>query len=128
MGVGAIVLLVVGVLIEGFPIMTIRSWLIVVWLAVVNTAFAFTLWNHTLRTLPAMESSLINSTMSVQIPILAVLFLGGVADGACTDWAYYYHLGCFCGPVCGFATHEERIINCRCSLKLREDFQLTKGG
>ncbi|MDO9489806.1 MAG: EamA family transporter, partial [Sphingomonadaceae bacterium] len=39
-------------------------------------AFAFTLWNHTQRTLGATESSLINNTMLVQIAILAWLFLG----------------------------------------------------
>jgi drug/metabolite transporter (DMT)-like permease len=43
---------------------------------VVNTAFAFTLWNLTLRTLSATESSIINNAMLIQIPILAVLFLG----------------------------------------------------
>jgi len=42
----------------------------------VNTAFAFTLWNHTLRTLAAVESSIINSTMLIQIAALAWLFLG----------------------------------------------------
>jgi drug/metabolite transporter (DMT)-like permease len=42
----------------------------------VNTAFAFTLWNHTLRVLTAMESGIINNTMQIWIPILAVLFLG----------------------------------------------------
>ena len=76
MGIGAGILLTVGILTEGFPTLSLRSWLIIFWLAIVNTAFAFTLWNHTLRTLSAMESSLINNTMSVQIPILAVLFLG----------------------------------------------------
>ena len=49
---------------------------IVIWLAVVNTAFAFTLWNHTLRTLSAVESSIINNTMLVQIALLAWAFLG----------------------------------------------------
>jgi drug/metabolite transporter (DMT)-like permease len=44
-------------------------------LAVVNTAFAFTLWNHTLRTLSAVESSVINSLMMPQIAILAFVFL-----------------------------------------------------
>jgi drug/metabolite transporter (DMT)-like permease len=42
----------------------------------VNTALAFTLWNHTLRTLSAMESSIINNTMLFQIALLAWLFLG----------------------------------------------------
>jgi drug/metabolite transporter (DMT)-like permease len=76
MGVGAIVLLVTGVLTQGLPPLSPVHWAIIGWLAVVNTAFAFTLWNHTLRTLSAMESSIINSTMLVQIAILAWLFLG----------------------------------------------------
>lgn len=41
-----------------------------------NTAFAFTLWNRTLRSLTAVESSIINSTMLGQIAVLAWLFLG----------------------------------------------------
>ena len=36
---------------------------------------AFTLWNHTQRTLSALESSIINSTLIIQIPLLAWLFL-----------------------------------------------------
>jgi drug/metabolite transporter (DMT)-like permease len=47
----------------------------------VNTAFAFTLWNHTLRTLSATQSSIINSTMLVQIAVLAWLFLGERLSG-----------------------------------------------
>jgi len=76
MGVGAVVLLVTGVLTQGFPCLSLSHWVIIGWLAVVNTAFAFTLWNHTLRTLSAMESSIINGTMLIQIAILAWLFLG----------------------------------------------------
>ena len=52
-----------------------QQWLLVAWLAVVNTALAFTLWNHTLRTLTAVESSVINNTMLPQIAILAWVFL-----------------------------------------------------
>jgi len=76
MGIGAVVLLMTGVLAQGLPRLDPVHWAIVGWLAVVNTAFAFTLWNHTLRTLSAMESSIINSTMLVQIAVLAWLFLG----------------------------------------------------
>ena len=53
-----------------------QGWLLILWLAVVNTAFAFTLWNHTLRTLSAVESSIINSLMMPQIALLAFVFLG----------------------------------------------------
>lgn len=76
MGFGGIFLLAVGIFSQGLPILTPLNWLIILWLAVVNTAFAFTLWNHTLRILPAMESSIINSTMLVQIALLAWLVLG----------------------------------------------------
>ncbi len=43
--------------------------------AVVDSAFAFTLWNTTLQTLTAVESSILNSTMLPQIAILAWVFL-----------------------------------------------------
>ncbi len=75
-GVGGITLLIVGSVAQGLPRLSWVHWVYVAWLAAVNTAFAFTLWNHTLRTLSAMESSIINGTMLIQIPILAVLFLG----------------------------------------------------
>lgn len=76
MGVGALALLGVGVVAQGFPDLSPRGWLIVVWLAGVNTAFAFTLWNVTLQRLTAMESSVINNTMLIQIAVLAWVFLG----------------------------------------------------
>lgn len=75
MGLGAALLLYVGVTTQGLPPLSTRSWAIIAWLAVVNTAFAFTLWNHTLRTLSAVQSSIINGTMLVWIPVLAVIFL-----------------------------------------------------
>lgn len=75
MGIGAVVMLVAGVAIQGLPPLSLANWAVTGWLAVVNTAFAFTLWNHTLRTLTAMESSIINSTMLIQIAVLAWLFL-----------------------------------------------------
>lgn len=76
MGIGAAALLVISLATEGFPPLRPESWLMIGWLAVVNTAVAFTLWNHTLRTLSALESSVINNAMMIQIPLLAWLFLG----------------------------------------------------
>lgn len=83
MAFGAAVLLGVGLAVEGPPPLDLAGWAIVAWLAVVNTAFAFTLWNHTLRTLTAVESSVIANTMVIQIAVLAIVFLGerlGVAQ------------------------------------------------
>jgi drug/metabolite transporter (DMT)-like permease len=76
MGIGAIILLSVGLILDGLPIISLKTWLFILWLAIINTAFAFTLWNLTLRSLSAMESSIINGTMLIQIAILAWVFLG----------------------------------------------------
>ena len=76
MGIGGGLLLGGGALTQGFGPLDLTQWLIIAWLAVVNTALAFTLWNHTLRTLTAVESSIINGTMLPQIAILAWIFLG----------------------------------------------------
>jgi drug/metabolite transporter (DMT)-like permease len=81
MGLGAAVLLVGGIAVQGLPHLTLANWALVLWLAVINTAFAFTLWNQTLRTLSAMESSIINNTMLFQIAILAWVFLGEALSG-----------------------------------------------
>lgn len=75
MAVGSVALLVTGIVVQGLPAISMSGWLIVGWLAVVNTAVAFTLWNLTQRTLPAVDSSVINNTMLIQIAILAWLFL-----------------------------------------------------
>lgn len=76
MGIGGIVLLITGIGVQGFPAISLTNILYLLWLALINTAFAFTLWNLTLRTLTAMESSIINGTMLIQIAILAWIFLG----------------------------------------------------
>ena len=76
MGVGAVILIIIGFSMNGIPEISFKTWGFLLWLAVINTAFAFTLWNLTLRTLTAMESSIINGTMLIQIAILAWYFLG----------------------------------------------------
>lgn len=81
MGFGAVLMLVIGLLTEGLPPLSLQSWLIVGWLAAVNTAYAFTLWNVTLKTLSATESSIINNTMLAQIAVLAWVFLGEQISG-----------------------------------------------
>jgi drug/metabolite transporter (DMT)-like permease len=76
MGIGSLVLLAIGLATQGMPRLSPAGWGIVLWLAVVNSAFAFALWNRTLQTLTAVESSAINSLLLVEIPVLAVLLLG----------------------------------------------------
>lgn len=76
MGIGSALMLTAGWVTEGIGHPSPIDWGYIVWLAIVNTAFAFTLWYHTQRTLTAVESSLISSLMLPQIAILAFIFLG----------------------------------------------------
>jgi drug/metabolite transporter (DMT)-like permease len=76
MAVGGVALLAVSIGLEGWPRLDLTGALIIAWLALINTAFAFTLWNHTLRTLTAVESSVVNNTMTIQIAVMAIIFLG----------------------------------------------------
>ncbi len=76
MGIGSTLMLATGLATQGIPTISLESWGIITLLAVVNTALCFTLWNYILQTLSATESSIINSTMLVQIAILAWIFLG----------------------------------------------------
>jgi len=75
MGIGGVFLMSLGGVTQGFGTITPVQWLIIVWLALVNTALAFTLWNKTQRTLRAVESSVINNTILPQASILAWIFL-----------------------------------------------------
>jgi len=76
MGTGALILLGIGLIVQGLPPLSPTTWAVVLWLAVVNTALAFFLWNKTLQVLTAVEATIINSTMLIQIAVLAWLFLG----------------------------------------------------
>ncbi|MBC8403114.1 MAG: DMT family transporter [Candidatus Marinimicrobia bacterium] len=76
MGIGSIILLSAGLIIQGLPALSWKMLFWLLWLAGINTAFAFTLWNITLQTLSAMQSSIINGTMLIQIAVLAWLLLG----------------------------------------------------
>ena len=76
MGIGAVVLLGGVVIFQGLPKLDLRAWLLLLLIAGLNTALAFWIWNHTLQSLTAMESSMINNSMLIQITLLAWIFLG----------------------------------------------------
>jgi drug/metabolite transporter (DMT)-like permease len=75
---GAITLLLFASLIEGFVSISLIEWGIILWLSLVNTAFAFVLWNHALERMKAFELSILQNTMLIQIGILAWFFLGEI--------------------------------------------------
>jgi drug/metabolite transporter (DMT)-like permease len=75
MGIGSVIILAAGLSLEKFPEFDVSNIFLVLWLAIINTALAFTLWNYTLKTLKAVESSIINGTMLIQIAVLSYIFL-----------------------------------------------------
>ncbi len=76
LGIGSTLMLGIGLLWQGLPPISTQSMVILLVLAIVNTAFTFVLWNYTLQTLSAMESSIINGMMLVFITIFSWIFLG----------------------------------------------------
>jgi len=72
---GAVIMLGAGLVTEDIPRLSLSNWGVLAWLAAVNTAFAYSLWNRTQQTLSAVETSIINNTMLIQIAILAWVFL-----------------------------------------------------
>ena len=81
MGIGGVLMLIIGMVTQGVGKLQLTQWAIIGWLAIVNTALAFTLWNASLKTLTAVESSIINGTMLPQIAILAWVFLDEPLQG-----------------------------------------------
>jgi drug/metabolite transporter (DMT)-like permease len=84
MSFGSVFLLLAGFITEGFVALSWASWIYVLWLAVINTALAFTLWNKAMTKLRAIDMTLINSTMMPQIVLLSLLFLGEYPSAL--DW------------------------------------------
>lgn len=79
MSIGSILMLIGGIAIDGIQILyslSIISILYIVWLGVINTAIAFTIWNKAMQKLRAMDMTIINGTMLPQIVILSIFFLG----------------------------------------------------
>ena len=81
---GAAILLIWGFVTEEVPALSLTSWIYIIWLSVVNTALAFTLWNKAMQHIRAIDMSLIQSTMMPQIIILSVIFLGEIPT--ILDW------------------------------------------
>jgi drug/metabolite transporter (DMT)-like permease len=76
MGIGSGLMLLSGGLLYGFGNPSLTDWGIIAWMALVNTSFAYTLWNKTQRVLPPVESSVILNLMMPLIALLAWVFLG----------------------------------------------------
>lgn len=76
MGIGSIIMVITSRAWEVIPQISPSLWAILIYLALINTALAFVMWNTSLQQLTAFEANIINNTMLVQIAILSWIFLG----------------------------------------------------
>jgi len=76
MTAGSTVLLAVALAHDRFFVPSAGQILWITFLAVINTAIGFALFNHTLKTLGAFEVTVLQDSMIIQIGILSAIFLG----------------------------------------------------
>ena len=76
LGFGGGTLLLIAWLLEGHPTITLAAIGVILWLSVVNTALAYTLWNHALRTLKAFELNVLSNLIPLATAGMAWLLLG----------------------------------------------------
>jgi len=76
MGVGVAGMIVLTLLSREYAPLTLDGVLIIIWLATVNTALAFFVWNWTLKAIPAYDLTVLQDIMLVEIAVFALLFLG----------------------------------------------------
>lgn len=76
LGFGGGFLLLVALLLEGLPSFSLISWGLVLWLAIVNTAVGYALYNHSLQILTALEMNVILNLAPLGTAVLAWLILG----------------------------------------------------
>ena len=76
MTVGSLLMFSTAIAVEGWRTPSLGVVELIVWMAAVNTAGAFLIWNMVLRHMRAYELSMLQNTMLIQIAVLALLFLG----------------------------------------------------
>jgi drug/metabolite transporter (DMT)-like permease len=76
LAVGSAILLPLALAVEGWPHLSARAIITVLWLAAINTAGVFFLYNHALRVLPALQVSAIINCTPLVTALLARFFLG----------------------------------------------------
>jgi drug/metabolite transporter (DMT)-like permease len=76
MGIGVAGMVVMTILSGQYATLTTGGVLTVAWLASTNTAFAFFLWNWSLRSIPPYELTVLQDLMLIEIALFAFALLG----------------------------------------------------
>ncbi len=78
--IGGITTVCLALIVEGIPHFTTRSLWIVLWLALVNTALGYLLYNHSLRELTALEMNMVMNLTPLFTALLSWILLGERLD------------------------------------------------
>jgi drug/metabolite transporter (DMT)-like permease len=76
LGIGGGLLLLIALPLEGWPVFNQKVLLIILWLAIINTALAYILYNHALKTITALEVNVFLNLSPLGTAALAWLLLG----------------------------------------------------
>jgi len=74
--IGGGVSLLLALAVEGLPLITWRGFLIVSWLAIINTAGGYMLYNHSLQELTALEMNMVMNLSPLFTALLGWILLG----------------------------------------------------
>ena len=74
--IGGLLTLGIALLVEGFPVFDRRSTWIIVWLALINTAFGYWIYNRALEVLSALEMNMIMNLSPFFTAVLSWVILG----------------------------------------------------
>jgi len=74
--IGGGISLVLAFVIEGWPIFTSQGLLVVAWLAIINTALGYMLYNHSLKQLTALEMNMVMNLSPLFTALLGWIILG----------------------------------------------------
>lgn len=75
LAIGGGLLLLIAIPIEGIPDASIQTWGLVFWLAAINTALAYVLYNHSLQVLTAFEMNVLLNLAPIATAIMGWFFL-----------------------------------------------------
>jgi drug/metabolite transporter (DMT)-like permease len=74
--IGGLTTICLALVIEGVPHFTMRALWVVLWLAFVNTALGYLLYNHSLRELTALEMNMVMNMTPIFTALLSWILLG----------------------------------------------------
>jgi probable blue pigment (indigoidine) exporter len=84
LAIGGVTTLILSLAVEGIPRFSGQAFFLVIWLALVNTALGYWIYNHALRDLTALEMNMIMNLSPLFTALLSWIILGDGLSGVQT--------------------------------------------